>query len=860
MRRVALKGLAQRKLRTTLTALAVVLGVAMVSGTYVLTDTISHAFTSIFATSYQSTSAVIIGREVVKESGSGSATVPASIVDRVGALPGVQEASGAIFDVNSNADTAKILDRGGKAISVGGAPNFAFGFDPRRTRFNPLRLVEGRWAAGPGEMVIDRGTASKNHFAVGGSVSVAPRQGARRRFSIVGIARFGSVDSLGGATIAVFDVPTAQGLLHKRGQFDLISVAAAPGTAPAQLVDRIRPVLPGSATVRTGEQQASANSKDVTNATSIIQDFLLAFGGIALFVGAFVIFNTLSITVAQRAREFATLRTLGASRRQVLASVLVEGFAIGLLASVTGLFLGLGLAKALDALFNALGISLPRSGTVFATRTVVVSLVVGILVTVVASIAPARRATRVPPIAAAREGPVPAPSGSSRRRHLASALILAVALAALLIGAFGALDTGSALLAVGAGCLVLFIGVARVAGSLVRPLAAAVGQPARRLGGPAGRLAEDNATRNPRRTASAAAALMIGLALVTLVASLGAALRNTDRELLESTVTADYVVTSENGFDPFPAQAGAALARVPGVSVAANVRDDGARAFGADVKVEGVDPTIAETFRYRWSAGSDAVLRSLGAGGAVVQREYADKHHLVVGSPLQLTTPAGRALTLRVRAIDDPPAGAKIDPLFGKVSISRAAFDKAFPRPQNLFTFVKTPGGEAPATTAALTRALAPFPDARLHTKAAWVDKRSGGINTLLNLLYVLLALSVLVSLFGMVNTLALSVFERTRELGMLRAVGMTRRQVRRMIRHESVITSLIGAALGLPLGLLLAALVSRALADSGVGFAVPWGQLVVLTLVAVLAGLVAAILPARRAARLNVLEALQYE
>jgi putative ABC transport system permease protein len=841
-----------------LTALAIVLGVAMVSGTYVLTDTISSAFDSIFGDSYKNTSAIISGREIVKESASGNATVPSSLFEKVRRLPDLAASTGSIFDIGGNSDIAKLIDKKGKAISPD-APTFGFGFDPDQPRFNPMKLKQGSWASGPHQIVIDAGTASKYHFKVGEPISVSA-QGPTRRFQITGIARFGSVDSIGNATFGVFDVPTAQKLLRKEGQFDSIFLAAKPGVTPERLVREVKPLLPASAQIRTGAQQAKANSKDTKQATGFVQKFLLAFAAIALFVGAFVIFNTLSITVAQRAREFAVLRTLGASRRQILRSVLLEGLIMGVLASLTGLFLGIALAKGLDALFVALGIDLPKKGTVLETRTVIVSLAVGIGITVIASIVPALRATRIPPILAVREGATLPQSRIGTQTPAIAIGTIAVAILAIAYGLFGnGLSTGAVLLLLGVGCLALFIGVALISSRLVRPIAAVVGIPAQRLGGAAGRLARENSTRNPSRTATTAAALMIGLALVTLVATLGAGLRHADKDALERQVRADYVLTSKNGFDPFAAQAGDAVSPANGVDLVSNVRDDRARVLGDDVNVDGIDPaTIGTAFRFEWKQGSDAVLAHLGSGGAIVKKNFADDHHLHVGSRLPITTPDGKTADFTVRGIHAPRFD-DIDGLLGDLSISLRAFDAHFPRPKNLFTFVNAEGGASALTTQAIQQTLAPYPDVTLRTKDQWVTERSGGLNQVLNILYVLLALSVIVSLFGMVNTLVLSVFERTRELGMLRAVGMTRRQTRRMVRHESVITALIGAALGIPLGIFLAALVTKAL-NEDISFTVPIPTLIVFGIVAVIAGIVAAVLPARRASRLDVLSALAYE
>jgi ABC-type antimicrobial peptide transport system permease subunit len=375
-----------------------------------------------------------------------------------------------------------------------------------------------------------------------------------------------------------------------------------------------------------------------------------------------------------------------------------------------------------------------------------------------------------------------------------------------------------------------------------------------------GRLARENAMRDPRRTARTAGALMIGLALVTVVATLGAGLKTTDRNALDTQVGGDYVLTNVNGFDPFTASASAAVAKTPGVVVASSVRSDNVRAFGNSAGVAGFDPqTIALVYHFRWTKGSGESLSALAAGGAIVKESYANDNNLKVGSVFKITNGNGEARTLRVVGIHDPPAD-ELDPLYGPIGIGQATFDAAFPRPKDQFTFIQTRHGESPAQTQRIDQSLAAFPDVKLSTRAKFIDDRVAGIDVILNIFYVLLALSVIVSLFGMVNALALAVFERTRELGMLRAVGTTRRQVRRMIRHESIITALIGAALGLPLGIAVAAVAIRALRSADIAFTLPIGGLVVFAVISVIAGIGAAVLPARRAGRLNVLKALQYE
>jgi putative ABC transport system permease protein len=855
---VALKGLAGRKFRAVLTSLAIVLGVAMISGAYVLTDTIDKAFDAIFVDSYAGTDAVVSGREVgISFEGESAATPPVSesLVETVRGVDGIEVAVGTVFD-----DRARLIKPDGDAIETGGAPSLGFGIDtsPKFERFNPLNLLEGRWPAAEGEVVIDVGTASDEEFAVGETIGVAGI-GPARDFEIVGIARYGDVASLGSVTFALFDIPTAQRLFGKPGQIDAIQVAAEVGVGPEELVQRISRAIPPTASVQTGAEQAADDSDEIATFTSIIRYFLLAFAAIALFVGAFVIFNTLSITVAQRTREFATLRTIGASRWQVLAAVILEAFAIGLIASIIGLFLGLGLAVGLNELFVALNLDLPQTDTVFALRTVIVSLIVGVFVTVLAGLAPAIRATRVPPIAAVREGIELPRSALSRFAPYIAAVTVVIAVVALAYSMLSDdMATGSRFLLMGVGCLALFIGVALLSPRLVKPLARVVGLPARRAGGAAGRLAERNAQRNPGRTAATAAALMIGIALVTFVAVLAQGVRVSNLDAIERQIGSDYVITSQDGYSEFVAAAGDAVADVEGMELVTQIRQELGEVAGSGKNVTGLEPaTATEAYNFRWENGSDDVIGELGSAGAIMPSNVAEDENITVGDRVAVRSIDNRTRTFVVKGIYE---GTPFYPLLGSISISQQAFDSLYDRPRNRFTLVNVPGGPTEAQKTRIEGSLTAFPDTRVFTRQEWIDKEEREINQFLSLLYVLLALSVIISLFGMVNTLVLSVFERTRELGMLRAVGMTRRQVRRMVRHESVITALIGAALGLPLGIFLAALATQALSQYELQFSIPLSSLILFTIVAILAGIVAAILPARRAARLDVLQALQYE
>jgi putative ABC transport system permease protein len=852
MIRVALAGLLGRKLRTALTALAIVLGVAMISGTLVLTGSIDNAFNFIFTSVRQGSDAVVTGKaavDVTQGQGSFAPTLPDSLVARVRDLPAVTEAEGSVNGV------ATLIDRKGKAIVLGGAPNLGFSIENGDSPFNPLTLVSGSWP-GNGDVVIDRSIAKHKHYTVGDEIGVQS-EGPVERFRVSGIVKFGSASALGGATLAGFSLPTAQRLFEKPGRLDEIAIAKKPGTVEADLLRQVRAILPKTAQVRTGTTQAQEDQKQTDTFISFLRDFLLAFGGIALFVGGFVIANSLSITIAQRTRELATVRTLGASRRQVLTSILVESLVIGIVASVAGLFLGFGLAKLLFRLFDAVGFTLPNSGLIFSTSTVVIALVTGIGSTLVASLRPALRATRVPPIAAVREGAALPPSRFARFRTLGSTVLTIAGFAALLLGLFlPHLQTKAVLAWMGVGAACIFFGVALLSMRIVKPLAAALGWPATRIGGAAGLLARDNARRNPQRTASTAAALMIGLALVTLVAVLAAGITSSFRGAVERIWEgADYAITAQNNFSPIPPAAAEAAGRSKDVDAVANVRTGNVSAYGKTFFATAVNRAASTMFKLDWTSGSQRTLATLGSDGAFVDKDYANSHRLRVGSPIRMTFADGSRQTFRLQGVFDPPTGGSP---FGRVTISQAAWDRHNATPQNLYSFVRMRGGETDANRKELERALNAFPNAKVATRQGFIDNQISGLNRVLNILYVLLALSVIVSLFGIVNTLVLTVFERTREIGMLRAIGMTRRQVRRMIRHESVITALIGGFLGIVLGIVLGGLLVARV--DFIVFTVPIVSLVIFALMTILVGIVAAIFPARRAARLNVLEALQYE
>ena len=804
MIRVSLRGLTARPLRTVLTALAIVLGVGMVTASFTFTDTMRSAADSLSSDSYDGTAAVVSAKTAFAvDQDDWSVQKPAldpAIIDRVEDAPGVAYAVGDITDLNT-----KIIGKDGKPLGQG--PYFGVGLDagtPGADQLTPFRIKQGRWAAGPGEVVIDQMTNENEGYGVGDTIQVSGA-GAARSFEVVGVASFGSVKSLGPATAVVFDLETAQEVVGRPGKVDSVLVAAEKGVPAADVRQAVTAAVGAEATVQTAAAHDRFTFEGLKMFIDIIKIVLLAFGGVAIFVGAFTIFNALSITVKQRTRELGLLRMVGASRRQVLGGVMLEALAIGVLASAIGLAAGLGLAIGLASLFSAMGLELPSGDTVFGARTVLVAGGVGVFVTLVAGLIPAWRATRVAPVAALRD----------------------------------AAGTGK---------------VGRT-GRAIRAVTAVVGAPVQKMGGVAGMLARRNAMRLPGRTATTALALTIGVALTTLVTVVATGLKDSTKGSLDRRIDAGFVITGQDGWSPVDKAAAEAAAGVPGVTAVSGVRQDGGQAFGQTEVVNGVeDASISKVFAFDWVKGDDRVPASLGRDGAIVDEGWATEHGLTVGESFEMTSAAGEELMLRVRGIEESPV---LDAMgLGPVTVGQAAFDHAFASEKAFITMVAAPASAKDA----IEKALAPYPDALVSTTDAFIAERTSDVDMLLAIFAVLLALAVLVSLFGIVNTLVLSTFERTRELGMLRAVGMSRRQVRRMVRGESVITAMLGAALGIVVGLGLAAVATSLLADEGLTFVVPVPALVIFTVVAVLAGVAAAVLPARRASRLDVLGALAYE
>jgi len=850
---LTLRGLVERKLRAILTAVSVVLGVALMAGTYVFTDTINASFDKLFATATKGTDVRIRPRQIVQVDNADPPALAESYLATVRRTPGVAQAAGGIFR------TGAIFRENGKIIGgTTGAPKFIASADPKR--FDSFVYKRGRAPSAGNEMALDSLNARKQKLQVGDRVRLGG-VGATRTYDISGIAEYAGGSSLGGAVIAIVTLPEAQRITGQVGKVDAISVAAAPGTTPDQLRARLRAELPRSLDVRTGQQDAAKQSKDIRDNLSFLRTFLLVFAIVALFVGAFIIFNTFSITVAQRTKEFALLRTLGASRRQVTGAVVIEALLIGLVASIVGLGVGVALAPALKALFNALGIDLPNQGLVLLSRTVIVALVVGTVVTLIAGLVPARRATRVPPILAVQEGAVLPVSARRRRWNLILALALTAGGVALMsLGLFGGGSSGKVTGLLGGGAAVLFIGVAMLSPRLVRPLASAVGRPLERVFGVTGRIARENSVRNPSRTAITAAALMIGLALVSFVAIFADGIKSSINDSIETGLRGQLVVQNRDGFTPIPAESEAEIARVPGVAQVSGTRFSNAKVRGISgtASVSSLDPLSAsKVFKFDWKRGSDATLGRLRFDEAIVDDKWAKDHGIKVGDSLQALTPTNKRVRYVVAGSVDNRSQ-----IIGDFAISNVAIERDLGVQQDsLQLLLLSPGADVGQVKGLVKQVLARgYPQSKALTKQEFKDKQTGSLNTLLGLIYALLALAVIISLFGIVNTLALSIYERQRELGMLRAIGMSRRQVRKLIRYEAVITAMIGAVLGTVLGIFFAVIISRPLADEGFILSFPIGTLIALLVLAALAGVVSAIGPARRASRLPVLESIHME
>jgi putative ABC transport system permease protein len=846
--RATFKSLLAKKLRLVLTAISVVLGVGFVAGTYVLTDTMNAAFDDLFAQT-SAASDVVVRSESAFDSaaagpggGSGSddrEPVAASVLDDVLAVPGVAVAVG---DVQGY---AQMIDPATDEVIGGvGPPTIGTNWNDLAGEVLSLR-GDSVPPAGPDEVVIDAATARNANLAIGDRIRIL-FQGPPGEFTIVGVAGFGEADNLGGATLAVFDTETAQTVLGKEGVYDAISVVGDEGVAASELRASVAAALPEGVEAVTSTSVADEASEALQEGLGFFRTALLVFAFVALFVGSFIIFNTFSIIVAQRTRELALLRALGASRRQVVVSVVLEAFLVGVVASVLGIALGIAIAVGLQGLLGAFNIDLRSTSLQLLPRTIIASLVVGIGVTVVASILPARRAGSVAPIQALREAS-DGPTGKELvGRRLAVALaVTGLGVAALLYGLFGAETNGASI--VGAGAAITFIGVAR-------PVAGGLGAPLKRLSIQA-RLGRENAMRSPRRTASTAAALMIGLGLVSMVAILAASLKASFDAALTETLKADYTL-STSSFTAFSPEVTARVATLPEVGTASAFRQNGFRVSGATSFVTAVDPaTIERVATMEVSEGSVADLATT-TDGVLVFRDLAVDEGWALGDEVPAEFASTGDVPLTIVGIFDE------NRLVGDYVISLESYEGLYSEQLDAFVLVQgAEGVPLDEVGTAIEQAVAEFPNVQVQDQAAFREQQAGFIDQILALVTALLLMAILIALFGIVNTLGLSIYERTRELGLLRAVGMSRRQVKRMIRWESIIIAVFGAVLGVAIGVAFGWALQQALKNEGVSeFVVPVGQLAIYLVLAGLAGVLAAIWPARRAAKLNVLEAISYE
>jgi putative ABC transport system permease protein len=849
---LALKSLWARKVRALTTIFAVVLGVAFVAGSYVLTDTIFAAFDEIFSESLSGTSVVITAENPVKQENGEVPTISAALLPRVQKTAGVRLASGAIFTPGA------FFDENGEKIGNKFAPKFISSTLP--DGLEALNYLEGHLPRGPREASIDKAAAESGNLKLGQTIELIG-QGKAQRFRLVGLTKLGSA-SFGGASIAQVTLPVAQRLTHKLGRFDQISVAAAKGVSAERLKRRIAREMPAGVKVETAKENADRSSEEIRESLGFLKTFLLVFGFIAVFVGSFLIFNTFSITVAQRVSEFGMLRTLGASRRQILTSVMAESAAIGLLGALIGIPGGFVVAKLINLLFEAIGADLPTTSLQLQPRTVFVALAVGLLVTLVSSLIPALRSTRVPPIAALHAFTA-APSRRRRVVYLTLSVVLAAAgIAMVLFGLLGSGSAGTRAALMGGGAVAVVFAVSIFSPRLVPPLAIVAGWPLERLRRLTGRLARENARRNPSRTAITAAALMIGLALVAFVTVFAAGLKSTVAQVVDENFAGGLVIQNSDGFSPIPNGAAKAARKVPGVALVATIRGAQAKVIengapGGTAKVNAPTRDIGQAVKIEWRQGGPSALRRLRGSEAIVSNDFASAHGLRLGDSFQLLTQTRARPRFRVVGEFNSKLG-----VFGSVLVTQGVMARDFAQTQDLFDFAKVEEGADEAGVQALLTAgsEALFPVTEVLNQGELKESREEQIDQLVQLVYALLLFAILISVFGIANTLALSIHERTRELGMLRAIGMSRRQVRTMVRYEAVITALIGAILGMVLGIVFATLIAQPLKAEGFTLSYPVGSLIVMLVFAAVIGVVAAILPARRASRLNVLQSLQYE
>ena len=849
MFRATWKSLLARKVRLALTVVAIVLGVGFVSGTYVLTDTLDAAFSEAFSIATGSVDVVVRSEAAFEASGTGPGggrtderePVPESLIDEIAGVPGVDRVTG---EITGYAQMVNAAD--GLPIETSGAPTIGVAWNDGTAT---VTIREGREPVARDETAIDIATSEEYGIGIGDPIDVIFTTGPRS-FTVVGTFGFPGSDSLAGTTIAAFDVETAQRVLDRRGEFDTLSVMGDGSVGPDALRERVVAALPEGYEAITGQAAAAQSAEQLQEAFGFFGTALLVFAAVALFVGAFIIFNTFSIVVAQRSRELALLRALGASRNQVRASVILEAAILGVLASALGVGAGVLIAYGLQGLLGAFGLDLPSTSSRVLPRTVVVSFVLGTGITLVSALLPARRASRVAPIQALRAGEAP-PQGSLRTRLLIGSVVSLAGVAALLAGLFA--DVPEPLRFLGGGAAATFLGIAVLAPTFARRLAGWIGAPIRRLG-IAGRLGRENAMRSPRRTASTASALMIGLGLVAFVTVFAASLRASFLERLGDTLRADFILSTTQ-YQPFSPKLARALDGDPRLGAVAAFRLGEVKVRGEVTRVEGVDPEDAtEVIDPNVTAGD---LAALGDDGIAVLRRTAGELGLQLGDTVRVTFARTGKQGFIVRALFDEERAFN-----APWAISLDAYRANFSESLDLIVGVTAAPGVGPADArAAVDAVLEDYPNVQAYDQGEYRAQQEDFIDQLLGLITALLGLAILIALFGIVNTLGLSIFERTREIGLLRAVGMSRRQLRAMIRWESVIIAILGALLGIAIGVFFGWGLQRALEPEGVTeLRIPVDRLALDVVAAAVAGVLAAVLPARRAARLDVLDAIAYE
>jgi putative ABC transport system permease protein len=853
--KLTLRGLRSHTLRLVSTLLAVVLGVGFMVGTQVLGATVKTSFDEIFADVNADIDAVVRSNvEIEGPFESARPTVDEALAQQVAAVPGVAAAEGSIVQ------TVRLIDREGDPIGnpSAGPPTFLINWlvSPE---LNGWDLVEGRAPSGPGELVLDRGSADDEDVAVGDPLTVGVPSGPVE-LTVVGIARFGELDDFAGSSAVLVDLPTAQALVGETGAVGQVIAAGAPDRSQDEVVAAITDALarqPGLDVI-SGADFTEESADPFREFVDDFTLFITVFGFIALFVGGFIIFNTFTVILAQRTRELALLRAIGASRRQVLGSVVVEAFVVGTLAAAIGAVLGFGLALGLRWVMARLGFDLPDTPLVIEAGGVLVPVVIAVAITVASAAVPARRASRVSPMAALGGAAVDR-SGTSRLRLVAGGL-LALVTAAVFVDGLGR-SGQPALLRIGFALASSFVLTVVLGPLYIRPAAAVLGEPLARLTTVTGHLSRQNARRNPTRTATTTAALTIAVGLVTVIAIAAASVTESINRATEQAFAGDLVVRGDS-FEGVPAQVARDIDALDEVAVATGFRGGLAEVQGAGRLLVAIDPARAtQVVDFGVEQGS---LADMSPRGIALSSEEAERNAVALGDFLVVRFLNGNQVVLDVEAIfADLPLQS--GPASG-VIITQETFDTGFPPSLLVDQQVVVDladGVDGTAARRAVEAVVERYPTAQVLDVGELKDQQAGQINQAVSFLYALLFLSVLVALIGVVNTLLLAVFERTRELGLLRAVGTTRRQVRGIILGESVIIAVLGTTLGVGIGILFGwALVSGLAADEPdlAHFAIPWGQVVLTMGIAVLAGIAAGALPARRAARLDVLAAIATE